>query len=134
MGDRRVLPHFDSKASHAPACPVRDTSYWRACENGLPPVMERVRNSFAVFDRQMTGLSAQARLWRAAATECHQKAALGSIPDIKSKILEIAKAYEAIADLAERSYRAYSKAELPFIAGLKRFCQSGSPNPPDGLC
>ena len=78
-------------------------------ETGVPLMMERVRNSFAVIDRQVTGLSAQARLWRAAATECHQKAALSSIPDIKSKMLEIAKAYEEMAVLAERYYRAYSK-------------------------
>ena len=81
-----------------------------AClRNGVPPVMERVRNSLAVIDRQMTGLSAQARLWRAAATECHQQAALSSIPNIKSKMLKIAKTYEEIAALAEQYYQAYSE-------------------------
>jgi hypothetical protein len=132
--ERPLLPHFDSKESHEPASPVRDTLYWRACKNGVPPVMERVRNSFVAIDRQMTGLSAQVRLWRAAATECYQQAALSSIPDIKSKMIEIATSYEEMAALAERYYRAYSNAELPFIAGLKRSCQSGPPTPPNGLC
>ena len=107
MGERRVLPYFDSKTSHEPACPIRDTLYWRACENGVPPGMERVRNSLAVIDRQMTGLSTQAQLWRAAATECHPQAALSSIPNIKSKMLEIAKAYKEIAALAEQYYQVY---------------------------
>ena len=71
--------------------------------------MERVRNSLAVVDRQMTGLLAQAQLWRTAATECHQQAALSGIPDIKSKMLGIAKAYEEMAVLAEQYYQAYSK-------------------------
>jgi hypothetical protein len=104
-------PHFDIKVlpSREPPRPAHDTFYRRACVNGRPPAMERVRASVALVGRRMTGLSAQARLWRAAATECHRCAVLSSIPDIKSKMLEIAKAYEGIALSAERHYREYSK-------------------------
>ena len=106
-------PHLDIKVmpSHEPPCPVHDTFYRRACED-VWPAMERVRRSGALIDRQMTGLSAQARLWRAAATECQRSAALSSIPDIKSKMFEIAKAYEGIALSAERHYREYSKKAM----------------------
>jgi hypothetical protein len=104
-------PHFDSKVlpSREPPCPFHDTFYRRVCENGLPPAMERVRALVALIDRQMTGLSAQAAVWRASATECQRNAALSSIPDIKSKMFEIAEAYEGIALSAEQHCRKYSK-------------------------
>ena len=90
-------------------CPVHYTFYRRARENAVCLAMERVRDSVALIDRQMTGLLAQARLWRAAATECQRSAALSSIPHIKSKMFEIAETYEGIALSAEHHYREHSK-------------------------
>ena len=71
------------------------------------------RKSDAMIMRQVTELSAQARQWRAMATELRVNAALIGIPVIQFSMFKIAQSYEDMACAAERHCGAYLK---------RRFC------------
>jgi hypothetical protein len=82
-------------------------------------------NAPSQIDRQMTGLSAQARLWRAAAAECHQNAELSSYPrrQIKDvRDLESLRTYRALgrAALSTRKLWATKFTKCVMLNGLIR--------------
>ena len=92
-------------------------------------LVQKVWDSWARIDRQMSELPAQAKRLRTLATDLNVNAALNGDPKIQSAMFRIADQYERMAHSAEMNYERYLRRRrlLEIREGAPKIRVSSSP-------